>query len=275
VAGSNQGGRGSGNDGRRPTKAERREEARLKREEIQRRMARRRRSRSISLVLVVLAIAVVIVAVFLTSGGGGSNANVASAADLLKQAPAAKQSAGCDPLQSTPNYANAQGADPSIDHAHIGSSQEVATAPALSTYATIPPASGPHNSVPLPAGIYSSPPDVFRTIHSLEHGAVIIWYAPGTTGKALDELLAFYGQPESDAVIGQAKIIIAPYDYPDQGTAGQLPSGIQMAVVAWHRLETCSTVNVAVAFDFSSRFEVPGFGGRTYSGVAREPTASM
>jgi hypothetical protein len=277
VAGSNQGGRGSGNDDRRPTKAERREEARLKREEIQRRMSRRRRSRSIGLGLVIVAVVVVVVAVFLASGGsggGGGSKNIASAADLLKQAPAAKQSAGCDAVQTTPNYANAPGGDPSIDHAHIGSAP-VATAPALSTYATIPPASGPHNPVPLPPGIYTSPPDVYRTIHSLEHGATIIWYAPGTTGKALDDLLAFYGQPPSDANIGQAKIIVAPYDYPDQGTAGQLPSGVQMAVVAWHRLETCSSLNLAVAFDFSSQFEVPGYGGRTYAGVAREPTASM
>ena len=275
MAGRNPGGRGSGNEGRRPTKAERREEARLKREEIQRRMARRRRNRSIGLVFVAVAVVVVVVAVFLASGGGGSKATVASAADLLKQAPAAKQAAGCDPVQTTPNYANAFGADPSIDHEHIGSAPEVATAPALSTYATIPPASGPHNPVPLPAGIYNSPPDVYRTIHSLEHGAVIIWYAPGTTGKALDDLRAFYGQPQSDADIGQAKIIVAPYAYPDQGTAGQLPSGVQMAVVAWHRLELCSAVNLAVAFDFSSRFEVPGYGGQTYAGVAREPTAAI
>ncbi len=275
MAGSNQGGRGSGNDGRRPTKAERREEARLKREEIQRRMARRRRSRSIGLGLVVVAVVVVVVAVFFTSGGNsGSSGGIASAADLLKQAPAATQSAGCDSVQTTPNYANAPGADPSIDHAHIGQS-DAPTAPQLSTYATIPPASGPHNPVPLPAGIYDSPPDVYRTIHSMEHGAVIIWYAPGTTGKALDDLVAFYGQPPSDANIGQAKIIIAPYDFPDQGAAGQLPTGVQMAVVAWHRLETCSTVSLAVAFDFSSQFEAPGFGGRPYKGVAREQAATI
>ena len=55
---------------------------------------------------------------------------------------------------------------------------------------------------------------------------MIIWYAPDATGKALDDLIAFYGQPTSDADIGQAKIIVAPYDYPDQGDAGQLPAGV-------------------------------------------------
>ncbi len=109
----------------------------------------------------------------------------------------------------------------------------------------------------------------------MEHGATIIWYSPDATGKPLDDLLAFYGQPTTDADIGQAKIIIAPYDYPDQGAAGQLPAGVQMAVVAWHRLQTCTAVSLPVAFGFSSRFEVPGYGGQTYEGVAREPGASM
>ncbi len=263
-----------GNDERRPTKAERREQARLQREEIQRKMARRRRNRSMGLVLVAVAVATIVVAIFLTTGGSGSS-GIASAADLLKQAPAATTTAGCDAVQSTPNYQNAQGDDPDIDHIHIGSSAQMATAPPLSTYPTKPPASGPHDPTPLSAGIYSSPPSIYSAIHALEHGAVIIWYAPGTTGAALDDLLAFYGQPTSDANIGQAKIIVAPYDYPDQGAAGQLPSGVQMALVAWHRLQTCGSVSLPVAFDFSSKFETPGYGGRSYSGVAREPTTPI
>lgn len=272
MAGNDQGGRGSSDDGRRQTKAERREEARLQREEIQRKMAGRRRNRTIGLVLVVVALTIAVVAVFLTSGGDGTPAGGIPAADsLLSQAAAAKDSAACDTVQETPNYANAPGNDPAIDHEHIGSSPEVASAPDLSTYATIPPASGPHDASPLAAGIYDSPPDLYQTIHSLEHGAVIIWYAPGTTGKALDDLLAFYGQPVSDADIGQAKIIVAPYDYPDQGAAGQLPAGAEMALVSWHRLQTCSSLSLPVAFDFSSQYEVPGFAGRTYKGVAREP----
>ena len=145
---------------------------------------------------------------------------------------------------------------PTIDHDHV----DAADRPALSTYATIPPASGPHDPSPLTAGIYETPPDVYRTIHSLEHGAVIIWYDADISSQALDDLLAFYGQPFEDNDIGQAKIIIAPYDYPDQGPAGQLPAGVQMAMVAWHRLQLCSSVSLPVAFDFSSRFEVPGFG---------------
>ncbi len=217
--------RGSPDDGRRMTKAERREEARLKREEIQRSMATRKRNRRIGLVLVVVAVIIAIVAVFMTSGGDEPSASgIPSAETLLAQADAAATTAGCDAVQQTPNYADAPGDDPAIDHAHIGTAP-VTSPPALSTYPTIPPASGPHASSPLPAGVYDSPPDVYSTMHSLEHGAVIIWYSPEATGKQLDDLIAFYGQPVADPDIGQAKIIIAPYDYPEQGAAGQLPAG--------------------------------------------------
>jgi hypothetical protein len=274
VAGTDQRS-GSSDDGRRVTKAERREEARLKREEIQRKMASRRRNRSIGLVLLVLSVVIVVVAVFLTSGGSGTSAtDVPTAATVLSQAAKAADTAGCDAVQETTNYANAPGDDPAIDHTHIGT-PPVTSAPALSTYATIPPASGPHDPSPLPAGVYDSPPDVYRTIHSLEHGAVIIWYSPDATGKQLDDLIAFYTQPAADPEVGQAKIIIAPYDYPDQGAAGQLPAGVQMAVVSWHRLQTCTAVSLPVAFGFSSQFEVPGYGGQTYKGVAREPDAAI
>jgi len=274
VAGTDQRS-GATDDGRRLTKAERREEARLKREEIQRKMATRKRNRRMGLVLVVVAVVIAIVAVFMTSGGDDTSASgIPSPASLLSQVTTATGTAGCDAVQETPNYANAPGADPDIDHAHIGT-PPVTTPPPLSTYATIPPASGPHDPSPLGAGVYDTPPDVYRTIHSLEHGAVIIWYSPDATGKQLDDLIEFYRQPAGDPEIGQAKIIIAPYDYPDQGAAGQLPAGVQMAVVAWHRLQTCTAVSLPVAFGFSSQYEVPGYAGQPYKGVAREPNGAM
>ena len=269
MAGTNKGGRGGNDPGRRPTKAERREDARRQREQIQRQMARRRRNRSVGLVFIVVAVAAVVVAVFVTAGGGGGSATT-SAADLLKQAPAAEKSAGCTTVQTTPNYQNAPGADPDIDHAHIGVSGGIQTAPPLSSYATTPPASGPHNPIPLPAGIYGSPPSVYASIHSLEHGGVIVWYAPDVTGTQLDQLKAFFGQ-SSSVDVGQDRVIVAPYDYPDQGAAGQLPTGVQMALVSWHRLETCSNVNLAAAFDFTSQYEVPVYDHRPSKGVPREP----
>ena len=91
------------------------------------------------------------------------------------------------------------------------------------------------------------------------------------TGPALTHLTDFYRQRSSEVNIGQAKLIVAPYSYPTQGAAGKLPTDVQMALVAWHRLQTCADVNLAAAFNFSARYEAPTYGGLKYLGEAREP----
>ena len=123
--------RGSNDDGRRLTKAERREEARLKREEIQRKMATRKRNRRIGLVLVVVAVVIAVVAVFMTSGGDdASPSGIPSAATLLSQASAAADTAGCDAVQETPNYADAPGDDPrDRPHAHRDAARHLGSRP--------------------------------------------------------------------------------------------------------------------------------------------------
>jgi len=78
-------------------------------------------------------------------------------------------------------------------------------------------------------------------------------------------------QPASDVNVGQDKLIVAPYSYPSQGAAGKLPTGVQMALVAWHRLQTCTKVDLAAAFNFTARYEAPTYGGLKYLGEAREP----
>ena len=226
----------------------------------------------------VVAVAIAVVAVFLTNSGdsgGSGNGSIPSADELLAQAPAAQTSAGCDAVQATANYNDAPGDDPDVDHTHIGTTAEFATEPALSTYPTIPPASGPHDPSPLAAGIYDTPPSVFQSIHALEHGGVIIWYSPDADAEAVADLKAFYGQRQSEVSVGQDRVVIAPYDFPDEGSAGQLPAGVQMALAAWHRLQTCTAVNLAVAFDFTSQYEFPVYDGRTWKGVAREPGGQM
>jgi hypothetical protein len=269
------GGRGSSDPNRRPTKAERREDARRQREQIQRQMARRRRNRSIGLVLVVVAIVTVVIVVFTTAGGGGTS--VAAAADLLKQASSARKTAGCEPVQTIDFYGGVSDTNsPDYhDQTHIGTTGAFPTPPKLSTYPSVPPTSGPHDPTPLPAGVYDTPPAIYSAIHSLEHGGVIIWYAPGISSSELNRLKAFYRQSSGKTNVGQDRVIVAPYDYPDQGAAGQLPSGVQMALVAWHRLETCGQVNLAAAFDFSSQYEYPVYDGRKWLGVAPERGAAM
>jgi len=274
---ANAGSGGPGGSGSKPTKAQRQETARRQREEIRRQMAARKRNRTIGIALVVAA-AVALAAVLVLHKGSpsasasGQSVAAASMQQLLTQAPAAAKTAGCDAVQQTPNYQNAAGADPSIDHAHIGDAT-APTPPAFSTYPTQPPVSGPHNSSPLGAGTYDTPPDFYQSLHSLEHGAVVIWYSPSAANsQQVGAIKALYGGSQD---VGQAKVIVAPYDYPDQGTAGQLPKGVQMAVVAWHRLLTCAEPNLAVAFQFASQYESPPVAGQKYAGVAREPTSGI
>lgn len=187
--------------------------------------------------------------------------------DLLARAPAAADASGCADVAVTPPF------DPADqDASHIASA---ATAPPLSGYPTTPPASGPHADVPLPAGVYDSltVPDVFRSIHSLEHAAAIVWYDPAAPADRVRSLLAFYG-PDQDAVVGQERVIVAPYDFAGE-PGGELPDGAQMALVAWHRLRTCERVDLAVAADFTTQYGYPTAAGRAYAGEAPEPGASI
>jgi Protein of unknown function (DUF3105) len=255
--------------GRRATKAERKEEARLERERIQRQMASRKRNRNIALVAIAVTVAAILVSTVLFSS---PKTKTQTPASLLTKAAADTTAAGCGAIQTTTNYQNAVGADPSIDHAHIGSDPTVMTPPPLSSYPTVPPASGPHDGSPASAGVYSSPPDIYKAIHSLEHGGAIIWYAPSAAGsQAVKDIQSFYKQ---SANVGQSKVVVAPYDFPTQGAQGQLPSGNQMALVAWHRLQLCAQPSLSVAFSFSSQYSNSYPGGH-YIGAAREPNASM
>src|SRR5207245_8742816 len=108
---------------------------------------------------------------------------------LLNEAPNAAKAAGCGPVRTVASFRAA----PSADRNHIGYGGQVQ--PPLSDYTTHPPASGPHDPIPLNAGVYRSPPNVFMAIHSLEHGAGEVWSAPASaSAPAHEAATAFFGQ---------------------------------------------------------------------------------
>jgi hypothetical protein len=233
----------------RTTKAQRKEQARRERLELQRKVARARRNRRIGLVVLV-AVAAGAAAIYLTRPEPVS----VTPGSLFAAAEQARRQAGCGPVQTVGPFR-----PKGRDQAH-----QVSPEP-LSSYPSTPPTSGPHNSIPLGAGIYDSPPPIDRLIHSLEHGAAVVWFSPDASGEELDRLREFYGRP----TVGD-RVIVAPYDYPDQGEAGTLPPGAQMALVAWHHLETCAGVSLPAAFDFTATYAAPPFGQRPYLGDAPE-----
>jgi hypothetical protein len=232
-----------------PNRLARKEEARRQREVIRRRMARRRflgRAGVVSLAVAVVAG----VGVYLA----------------LKPNPA--KQAGCGDVQTIQPY------DPAAqDRGHISVAGTIKEAPALSTYRSVPAVSGPHSTTPLDAGVYDSPPDIYKVIHSLEHGAVVIWYAPGSAGDPqLTSIRSFYSQTSNND-----HVIVAPYSYPDQGTAGKLPAGKKMVSVAWHHMQSCPQLSLDAARSFVSGYRHPlGIVGPAgYKGDAPEAGAAI
>jgi Protein of unknown function (DUF3105) len=206
-----------------PNRLARKEEARRQREALRKKMARRRRYRIVGAVLAVTLVAGGITAYALTR-------------------PDSAEAAGCSTVETV-------GAYPEEDRRHITSP---INAPGLSTYPSVPPTSGPHAGTPLRSGVYEQPPEIYAAIHSLEHGAVIVWYRPGLSSSDLQEIKDFYRtQAAGDHVI------VAPYRYPDQGEAGQLPQGQDVVLVAWHRLTTCEQANLDVVNEFVADYRTP------------------
>ena len=250
-------------DDRRPTKAERKEQARLERAAIQRQMASRKRNRTIGLSLVALAAIGVIVA-FVVLQPSDPDSTLTAPADLLAAAPAAAEAAGCTEVQTTGDYPGG------ADSGGLAHDQYRELPPPLDTYPSTPPASGPHADFTLPAGVYDSSPEMGSLIHSLEHGGSVVWYSPDAPAEQINAIEAFYGQ---NAPVGQDRVMVAPYDYDEVG--GRLPEGVQMALVAWHRLQTCATPSLEVAFDFTSQYSAPTTQDREYAGVAPEAGGVM
>jgi hypothetical protein len=184
---------------------------------------------------------------------------------LVDRAVAAATAAGCKEVETVPPYSPSE-----LDRAHIGGT-DVPVRPPLSSYSSRPPASGPHNPVPLSSGVYADPPAVDQTIHSLEHAAAIVWFSPTATTEPndateLSALLDFFTGPSHGD-----HVIVAPYDYPEQGDAGRLPPGTTMALVAWHRLRLCQRVSLPVAFSFVLDFRFDPAAPDRYRGEAPEP----
>jgi hypothetical protein len=221
-----------------PNRQARKEEARRQREAIRRRMARRQFMRRGGIVALVVVIVSAVSLYF-----------------VLK--PNAAEAAGCGKVQTIAPY------NPStLDRAHITDQGQVKAPPPLSSYRSVPPASGPHELTPWAAGVNNSPPGVYRTIHSLEHGAAIIWYNPTATGGALQQIKNFYSLTSNID-----HVIVAPYNYPDQGAQGHLPTGKQMVLVAWHHMEVCTKLSLPAAKSFVASYRTltgsipPGYKG--------------
>lgn len=83
---------------------------------------------------------------------------------------------------------------------HVDSGTEI-------NYERIPPTSGPHYPVPARAGFYEETPALGNLVHSLEHGAVVIYYDPSALTPHAEASLKAYAQTHTD---GWKSVIVAP-----------------------------------------------------------------
>jgi hypothetical protein len=104
---------------------------------------------------------------------------------------------------------------PMLDSPHIPPAQAASV-----HYNSLPPTSGPHFATTVATGIYPSPIPEGLTVHAMEHGRIVIQYAPNLPGDeraALTRTARTYG----------ADVVLAPYN--------KLRAGI--ALTAWTRID--------------------------------------
>jgi hypothetical protein len=103
-------------------------------------------------------------------------------------------------------------------------------------YNSVPPTSGPHYAFTVAPGIYSEPLSPGLTVHAMEHGHIVVQYAPDTpkpTVRLLEHLAKRYA----------ADIVLAPYPGLDHG----------IALTAWGRIDIMTRYDEHRASDFVER----------------------
>ncbi len=94
---------------------------------------------------------------------------------------------------------------PSEGTEHVSESTEVA-------YSTNPPTSGRHYAAATPGGFYVEPRPPGNLVHSLEHGAVIIYYDPAKLTDEIRQSLTRFVQAHRDP---WASVVVVPHPNPD------------------------------------------------------------
>ncbi len=103
-------------------------------------------------------------------------------------------------------------------------------------YSTNPPTSGPHYANSQPAGIYDKPVPDGNLIHSMEHGAVILWFKPsGNTNNqpAEGDELDVERLKQIFSSVSVSKKIMVPRDSLD----------VPIALTSWGRLLKLQTID--------------------------------
>lgn len=137
--------------------------------------------------------------------------------------------------------------------AHLEPGQE------FDDYSSLPPTSGPHDPVPAETGaVYGEPQPLPQVVHSMEHGAVVLWVGEAPEemrSRLLDVVQGLFDR-------GYRSLIVVP-----------LP-GLRepLAMTAWGTLQRCLGVDAGEIRGFVERFY--GSGGEGLL-ACRGPASSL
>ncbi|CAN5501470.1 hypothetical protein BH23ACT9_BH23ACT9_39730 [soil metagenome] len=134
---------------------------------------------------------------------------------------------------------------PDLGGGHIAGSAEALSAelPAIVYQGDEPPSSGRHVGQVVATGVYDVEIDPRLTTHNLEHGYVIVHYAPDAPEDQVEQLKAWV----ADAIDGDfPKMVLAPY-YTD------LANDANFSLTAWLYRQTCDTFDPDVLQVFADR----------------------
>lgn len=111
-------------------------------------------------------------------------------------------------------------------------------------YDTNPPTSGDHNPMPIPtAQFYDEPPPLGKTVHALEHGAVIGW----TNGLS----------PEGTKTVERAFNGKFSEGYFQLATVENPDLEVPFALSSWDSLQTCEAVDADAIAAFITEHYAP------------------
>ena len=158
----------------------------------------------------------------------------------------------------------------------VPSLQADGVTPAIPTYGTIVPMTGPFWSPPADPGIHMytrlSPtiPQPTQLLHNMWSGALVVYYTTGADPTDKSTLT------DVAATRADLDIIVVPWDI----TRGDLPAGRKIAFATWGASQTCQRLAVVALEQFRSahpQSRAPGYGGAvapTLSGKTASPATA-
>ncbi len=129
------------------------------------------------------------------------------------------------------------------EHPALQEAEHIEEGAAHGPYSSDPPTSGPHYGTPADTGFYPTALPTEQVIHNMEHGQIVIWYAPDIEQRELDMVEKITRQ-EPLANIAIPAINLEP--------------NAKLALTAWGALQFCEEISGEAIDIFRAQFQGKG-----------------